>query len=305
MQHHEQRHDTCHAAHVTCFGEFRVTARIHRIVPLAIALALVTPAVVVRLVGLELSAVVAVLLYGAAFVGAALLLAWGTELAQLDLPAGVAITVLAFIAILPEYAIDLLFAYKAGSDPTKAPLALANMTGANRLLIGLGWSLVVLMGALGARRRRKMGGGSRSAGVTCYGSRYALALSRRSAAGVFVLACVSLYTLTFLFRHALTVADAGILFAAFGFYVYRLWSANQEEPQFIGPAALIAELPERWRRTATLALMLAAGAVIFLSAEPFSAALVDAGAALGVDEFLMVQWIAPFATEPHEGIAPS
>jgi len=55
---------------------------------------------------------------------------------------------LALIAVLPEYAVDFTFAAKAGQDPDKfAPLALANMTGANQLLIGVGWSLVVLLAA--------------------------------------------------------------------------------------------------------------------------------------------------------------
>ena len=61
---------------------------------------------------------------------------------------GLALTVLALIAVLPEYAVDFTFAWKAGEDPDKfAPLALANMTGGNRLLIGIGWSMVVLLAA--------------------------------------------------------------------------------------------------------------------------------------------------------------
>ena len=55
---------------------------------------------------------------------------------------------LALIAVLPEYAVDFVFTWKAGKDPDEyAPLALANMTGGNRLLIGVGWSLVVLLAA--------------------------------------------------------------------------------------------------------------------------------------------------------------
>lgn len=268
-----------------------------RLIPLAVAAALVIPAVIARLSGAEPSPMLAVLLYAAAFIGAALLLAWGTELAQADLPRGLAVSLLAFIAILPEYAVDLLFAYKAGRDPTNAPLALANMTGANRLLIGLGWSLVVIMGAIGARRGRS----KRARSVTTsFGSRYALALTRRSAVDVFVLACVSLYTLSFIFRQSLTLVDAAILFGAFAFYVYRLWTAPKEEPELIGPPAVIDELPKAWRRAATIGLMLIAAGVIFLAAEPFSQALIAGGKALGISDFLMVQWIAPFATETAE-----
>ena len=47
--------------------------------------------------------------------GAAFLLSWAAEVAQLDVSAGLAIAVLAFIAVLPEYAVDMVFAFKAGN----------------------------------------------------------------------------------------------------------------------------------------------------------------------------------------------
>lgn len=271
---------------------------LRRLFPLVVAVLLVAPSVTARLWSIEPVPVAAVVLYAAGFIGAALLLAWSTELAQIDLPPGLAISALAFVAILPEYAVDLLFAYRAGSDPSQAPLALANMTGANRLLIGLGWSLVVLVGALGARARRRTG--RSSAPRTGFGSSYALALSRRSAVAVFVLACVSLYTLSYGFRHSLTMIESAVLLAAFAFYVLRLRTAPKQEPELVGPPAVIARLPPASRRTAMIAMMVVAAAVILALAEPFSHSLVDSGRALGVSEFLMVQWIAPFATETAE-----
>ena len=94
--------------------------------------------------------------------GAAFLLSWAAEVAQLDISAGLAIALLAFIAVLPEYAVDLVFALKGGeayaefgpacqaaaeigNRESPCALALANMTGANRLLIGLGWTMVVFI----------------------------------------------------------------------------------------------------------------------------------------------------------------
>lgn len=182
-----------------------------RVVPVAVAAGLATPAVALRLGGVEPAPLTGVLLYGAAFIGAALLLAWVTELAQLDLPPGLAIALLAFIAIMPEYAIDLLFAHQASDDPSKAPLALANMTGANRLLIGVGWSLVVLVGYAGFRRGRR-----RNAGPAARpprkrraqdGNGVQLLLSRLSAVDVVLLGLVSVYTLGFLLRTTLSLLD--------------------------------------------------------------------------------------------------
>src|SRR5438270_845883 len=123
-------------------------------VSLALAVALTCPGLFMRLSGAHAPHAVEAALFGLAIVGAAFLLSWAAEVAQLDLSAGLAIAILAFIAVLPEYAVDLVFAWKgcnavekfgsachapgaAGESPCS--LALANMTGANRLLIGVGW----------------------------------------------------------------------------------------------------------------------------------------------------------------------
>ena len=60
---------------------------------------------------------------------------------------------LALVAILPEYAIEAVLAWDAGGSfnlETKEVTdemgrVAANVTGSNRLLIGLGWSLVILI----------------------------------------------------------------------------------------------------------------------------------------------------------------
>src|SRR5438477_2464324 len=112
------------------------------------AVLVTVPGVIVRLAGGTLPDVVAPFVFGLAILGSAFLLAWAAEVLQLDVSQGLALTVLALIAVLPEYAVDFTFAAKAGQNPEKfAPLALANMTGGNRLLIGVGWSLVVLLAA--------------------------------------------------------------------------------------------------------------------------------------------------------------
>src|SRR5437899_3231772 len=128
------------------------------------AIAATIPALTVRLGGLHPKPVVAAMIFGIAVVGAAFMLAWAAEVVQLDISAGLALALLALIAVLPEYAVDFVFTWKAGTavahhglaclapgSPDESPcsLALANMTGANRLLIGVGWSMVVGMAWLG------------------------------------------------------------------------------------------------------------------------------------------------------------
>src|SRR5579885_2072752 len=80
---------------------------------------------------------------GVAIFGAAYLLSWGAELAQFEIPQSLAIAFLALIAVLPEYAVDMYFAWTAGKNPAYIHFATANMTGSNRLLIGVGWAAVV------------------------------------------------------------------------------------------------------------------------------------------------------------------
>lgn len=83
--------------------------------------------------------------FGLAILGGGFLISWGCEAAEVEVPPGLAIALLALIAVLPEYAVDMTLAWKAGKSAEYAPYAIANMTGANRLLIGLGWPLVVLL----------------------------------------------------------------------------------------------------------------------------------------------------------------
>ena len=83
------------------------------------------PGLVARLSGGELPDVVAPVLFGFAILGSAFLLAWAAEVLQLDVSQGLALTVLALIAVLPEYAVDFTFAWKAGrgSREVRSPRA--------------------------------------------------------------------------------------------------------------------------------------------------------------------------------------
>ena len=89
-------------------------------------------------------------LTGIAVLGASFLLAWAAETAEKDVPRAFALAVLAVLAVAPEYAVDALYAWEAGANVgtplgnEKASLAVANMTGANRILIGLGWSAIAM-----------------------------------------------------------------------------------------------------------------------------------------------------------------
>ncbi len=286
------------------------------------------PGILVRLVGFHGKPGVMALLFGLAIVGAAFMLSWAAEVAQLDISAGLAIALLAFIAVLPEYAVDMVFAWKGGNgyrqfgaschaagSTTESPcsLALANMTGANRLLIGVGWSLVVFLAWYALRRRNRAGrrvdgadgadgadapaGEARAAGGD---TMTGITLDRTHSVELAFLAVASAYSLTLPLKHSITLIDAAVLVSLFVVYTVRVSRAPAEEPHLVGPALYVGTFRTRNRRlTVGLFFAFAAG-VIVLCAEPFAESLVAAGAELGVSEFLLVQWLAPLASEAPE-----
>ena len=62
---------------------------------------------------------------------AAFILAWACEAAQVDIARGVVVAAVAFVAILPEYIVEVHFAFTGRAD-----YVTANLTGASRLLLG-------------------------------------------------------------------------------------------------------------------------------------------------------------------------
>ncbi|WP_051796960.1 sodium:proton exchanger [Catenuloplanes japonicus] len=255
----------------------------------------------------ELPPAAAALLFGAAIVGAAFLLSWAAEAAQTEVSAGVALAFLAFLAVLPEYAVDFVFTWRAGDtfaaeghcapvggeDP--CALALANMTGANRVLVGIGWPLVVLIAAVVARRHPRRA--EQEPSVPAPGH---VRLARPMSIEVVALGIATVYSLTLPLRHSLTLLDAAVLVSIFVLYAWRLAQAPVEEPDMIGTSAWIASLATKPRRAWLIGLFVVAAGVILLTAEHFADAVVGTGEQLGIDRFLLVQWAAPVASEAPE-----
>ncbi len=259
------------------------------------------PGLVVRFGVVHLPVLAEVTLFGAGIVGAAFLLSWGAEVAQLDISQTLAIAVLAFIAVLPEYAVDLVFAWKGGkavaehgascaapgaAGESPCSLALANMTGANRILIGLGWAMVIFVAW---SRWRAQGERDR-----------VIRLDRSRSVELAFLAVASVYSLSLPLKRTVTLVDAAVLVGIFVAYTIRISRAPPQEPHLVGPADLVGALDPGPRRAVVGTMFVGAAGVILLCAEPFAHSLVETGADLGISEFLLVQWLAPLASETPE-----
>jgi cation:H+ antiporter len=256
---------------------------------LGIAAAFIIPALVMRFSGMHAPPVLSLVIYGAAVIGASFLLAWAAETAQIDVSGGLAIAVLALIAVLPEYAVDLYYAYTSGHNLAYVQYAAANMTGSNRLLMGIGWPVMVLIAV--AVARKSTGKAARALDLEP-GNRVEL--------GFLLIAGIVAFLIPATGQIHLVLGL--LLLAWFGFYLYKLTRGDVEEPDLIGTAAAIGQLPDRTRRITVVAMFGVAAGVILVCAKPFADSLIDAGTQLGVDQFLLVQWLAPLASESPEFI---
>jgi cation:H+ antiporter len=222
-------------------------------------------------------------IFGIAILAAAFLLSWGAETAELDISQGLALAIIAFIAVLPEYAVDAFLAWEAGSDPEKAAegLAIANMTGGNRLLIGIGWPIVFLI--FFYRRRLKE-----------------LVVSRTRALELAFLAVATVYVILIPLRGTLTLADTIVLVSMFLIYLVMTSRVESDHTELVGPARAMGSLPDFRRRAVVVGTLIFAAAVIIASAEPFAHGLVDTGKRVNISEFVLIQWVAPLASESPE-----
>ena len=258
---------------------------------LLLVLAIGLPSVFFRLAAVPLGPLPSIGFYGAAVVASAFLLSWAAEAFQVDVSASLATAALALVAVLPEYAVDLYFSYSAGHNPAHAQYAVANMTGSNRLLIGIGWPLVAGLAFLAARR------GGQATRIVRLGSARRVELA--------CLALASLYAVVIIATRRLAWYDAVALLGLFVFYAIRVSREPRDEPELVGLAAVIGGLARGSRRALVAVLFLAAAAIVLASAEPFAEGLIAGGQQLGIDEFLLVQWLAPLASEAPELLVAS
>ncbi|MDR3639731.1 MAG: sodium:calcium antiporter [Humidesulfovibrio sp.] len=252
--------------------------------PLILAALITLPGLWLKLSGATLPPPPAALLSGLAILGASFLLLWACDVAQLDIPQTLALAVVALIAVLPEYAVDMYFTWQAGKHPelNYAHYAIANMTGANRLLIGVAWSSLAAIHWFKVRRR--------------------IILDVEQRTEVLFLGLATAYAFFVPIKGSLAWYD-GIVFLAIYVWYIRLASQRPcQECELEGPAELIGALPKARRRALTVGLFLFAAGVILANAELFSENLVASGKVFGINEFLLVQWLAPIASEAPEFI---
>ena len=232
---------------------------------------------------------ISVLWTAPSILAASMLIAWAAESAQFFMAQGVALAILAWLQTLPEFAVEAVLAWKQ-----QVPLLLANLTGALRLLTGLGWPMIYAVAAWFHRRRT---------GRPLHG----IALAGEHCVEVIGLFAALAWSFVVWAKGSLHVYDAGILIAVYCAYLWvlrRMPTAEAEDINHLDaiPRAIV-KAPRKWRMLAIAALFAAGGGLIYASAEPFLASLLAVSTVIGVPNFVFVQWVAPFVSEFPEKVS--
>lgn len=231
----------------------------------------------------------AILWTAPSLLGAAMFIAWAAESAQFFIAQGFALAILAWLQTLPEFAVEAVLAWKQ-----QVPLLLANLTGALRLLTGLGWPMIYSTAAIAHRMR------------TGKPLRRIPLAPEHSVEVVGLLACLA-YVAVIWWKGTLDLLDSAILIAIYVAYLMVLRRMPPQRAEGIEDLELIprriVEARPFIRTGAIVALFFIGGALIYFVAEPFLGSLLAISAVLGVPNFVFVQWVAPFVSEFPEKVS--
>jgi cation:H+ antiporter len=217
---------------------------------------------------------------GIGVVGAAFLLAWAADAGEAVFSGGLVLAVIALVTVLPEFVIEIRFAYSQQTE-----LVSANLTGATRLLLTGATALPLVVGFIARRRGQSS-------------SSFQLATTRRLELGMLLIAAC--FAIQIVAVRALTLVDGVILVALYVLYARRIRGTPEEKPAVLGVPAGLVSLPRGYRGPAIAALILVAAVVVVTIANPFADALLASGTSLGMDPYYLIQSVVPVATEAPE-----
>jgi cation:H+ antiporter len=239
------------------------------------------PGVLARLGGAHLPPPMGLVVFGGAVMAAAFMLAAAAEAAEIDLPPGLAVAGVAFVAVLPEFVIEVYFAFSG-----QVEFVTASLTGSTRLLLGFAVGMPALASFVLTRRGRPP--------VT------SVEIDKRKRLDLAVVAAASLYAPVIVLRGHLAWQDSLVLIGLYVAYMHRVSSGSPEPPHLVGIAAELGNLPKHERKRWVVGIMTFSAVAVLVTAEPFAHSVLLTGTTVGVSPYLLVQWIVPLATEMPE-----
>ena len=231
--------------------------------------------------------------YGFSIFSAALIISWAAESSEKDISGSFVIAIIALIAVLPEYAIETVLAYTAGQSyklnnfvfTNRVGYVSANVTGANRLLAGLGWPLIMLINMLKSNQ--------------------SLNIKNNNKLELLVLGIGAISMIIASIIKFQPIFISFVLIIIYLIYLFITSKKESTESEFVGISEYLANLPKLTRITTNILLIIFSAVTIFIVSHPFVESLIHIGGKFGIDEYYLIQWLAPLASESPEIIIAS
>ena len=243
---------------------------------------------------------------------AAVLIGYGAEVLELILPSGVAIAIVALLQISPEFFVEWATVKKAAFDPEFLHNAMANLYGANKLLVGFGPPLVFFVYYFFSPAKK---------------ANY-ISLHKIKSYSIFVMIFAVMYNMIIYLKNSLMWYDSIALISIYLGSVYFIGhmelrynklkeaqgaAAVEEGPKIEDSAVeklihkfvLAGEKVIAYRAyIMSFALLATGGALLVGFAEEFLECLLHASAAAGISTFIFIGYVAPFMSEfPEKTVA--
>ena len=235
----------------------------------------------------------------------AIMIAWGAEVGQFIVSQGMSLAVLAWLQVLPEFTVEAAITHNAALGTGSMHLITANFTGANRLLVGVGWPLIFFVSFYYYRKhaRRCNDPHCKTVGM------FSVELAEDHAVEIMALFIATAYVIIIYLKGTLNLIDSAVLIAIYLTYLTvlsRLPPESKDEQEHVrGVPQKVLGKSRRFQKGFVIAMFLIGGSILFLMAEPFlgsleSVAMVAFGTG-GV--YFFIQWVAPFLSEFPEKVS--
>lgn len=220
----------------------------------------------------------------------AFVIGWAAETAENFISRALALSILAWLQTLPEFAVEAQLAWSQ-----QRSLMIANLTGSLRLLVGLGWPMIFFTQFYfqGTRQNKFIS---------------KIELGKEDSLSVLFLFLSILYFVVVLLKGSLTIWDSLVLIGIYAVYLlilFKLPNHEVEDPSdlpWVGQKILGLK-PRGLQIMATLGLFLVGGVALYLSVEPFIHVLQKWAIAAGISTFVFIQWVSPFLSEFPEKLS--
>ena len=220
---------------------------------------------------------------------AAFVVGWAAEIAQTFMSRALALSILAWLQTLPEFAVEATIAWHQQKD-----LMIANLTGSLRLIVGLGLPMIFFVHFFfqGFKRGKFI---------------REIQLHSEDSFSILAVFISVLYFVWVWAKGSLSVYDSLVLILIYAGYlgVLRFLPVHDveetEDLPWIGKKIVL--LPKALKIGSVLLMFGLGGAALYLSVHPFIQTLEKWSLSFGISTFVFVQWVAPFLSEFPEKVS--